>query len=78
MAPSQPIAGVEIETASGKEAEPDRDKQQIKHWRDPYRLNDPVSNTAAAHSPESIIAALASLETGVNSQWAVGSGTALP
>ena len=35
MAPSQPIAGVEIEAAGGKEAEPDREKQHIEHGTAP-------------------------------------------
>jgi hypothetical protein len=35
MAPSQPIAGVEIEAAGSKEAETDRKKQHIEHGAAP-------------------------------------------
>jgi hypothetical protein len=35
MAPSQPIAGVEIKAADDKEAETDRDKQHIEHGAAP-------------------------------------------
>jgi hypothetical protein len=38
MAPSQPIAGVEIETAGGKKSEPDGNKQEIKHCPNPQRF----------------------------------------
>jgi hypothetical protein len=33
MAPSQPVAGVEIEAASGKEAEAQDDEEDVEHDR---------------------------------------------
>jgi hypothetical protein len=35
MAPSQPVAGVEIEAARGEEAEANGKKQHIEHHRSP-------------------------------------------
>jgi hypothetical protein len=33
MAPSQPIAGEEIQAGDDEEAEARRDKDEIEHWR---------------------------------------------
>jgi hypothetical protein len=37
MAPSQPVAGVEVETARGEEADTDRDENDVEHLCSPKK-----------------------------------------
>jgi hypothetical protein len=37
MAPSQPVAGVEVETARGEETDTDRDENDVEHLCSPKK-----------------------------------------
>jgi len=48
MAPSQPVAGVEIEAAGGEEAETDREENDVQHLLLSYRAQPSLAGVGAA------------------------------
>jgi hypothetical protein len=51
MAPSQPVAGEEIEASRGKEAEADRQKHEIHHYQSPREVTSASATTPTCIAP---------------------------